>query len=119
MDAAGALEDLTELSTQIEAAVIWRGDGEVEASTLSAGGAARLAGIAHELLTAAARIQAAQGRALAQLEAATGSGSVFVVREEARTIAATTRPEPTSGLVLYDLRACLRSIAEEPGDEAA
>ena len=47
-----------------------------------------------------------------QLEAATVSGSVFVVRDAERTIAATTTPEPTVGLVFYDLKTCLRSIDE-------
>jgi len=48
-----------------------------------------------------------------QLEAATLAGSVFVVRDGERMIAATTTPEPTVGLVFYDLKTCLRSI-EEP-----
>ena len=47
---------------------------------------------------------------MAQLEAATTIGSVFVVREGERAIAATTSPEPTVGLVFYDLKTCLRSI---------
>ena len=38
---------------------------------------------------------------------------VFVVRDGDRVAAATTVPEPTAGLVLYDLRTCLRRI-EEP-----
>jgi hypothetical protein len=29
-------------------------------------------------------------------------------------IAATTAPEPTVGLVFYDLKSCLRGLAEEP-----
>ena len=49
---------------------------------------------------------------LAQLEAATLDGSVFVVRRAGRTIAATTRPDPTVGLVFYDLKHCLRSIED-------
>ena len=36
------------------------------------------------------------------------TGSVFVVRDGERMIAATTRPEPTVGLVFYDLKHCLR-----------
>jgi hypothetical protein len=40
------------------------------------------------------------------------SGSVFVVRDGDRLIAATTTPEPTVGLVFYDLKTCLRSIDE-------
>ena len=42
---------------------------------------------------------------------------MFVVRREsgaagARIIAATTRPDPTVGLVFYDLKHCLRSIED-------
>jgi len=36
---------------------------------------------------------------------------VFAVRSGARTILATTRPDPTVGLVLYDLRSCLRNAS--------
>ena len=43
--------------------------------------------------------------------AATLDGSVFVVRDHGRVLAATTPPEPTVGLVFYDLKSCLRSIA--------
>ena len=47
---------------------------------------------------------------MAQLEAATLEGSVFVVRDGERMIAATTTPEPTVGLVFYDLKTSLRSV---------
>ena len=57
---------------------------------------------------------------VSQLEAATAEGSVFVVRDGGRTIVATTRPEPTVGLVFYDLKTALRSIdpvgAEDDGE---
>jgi hypothetical protein len=53
-----------------------------------------------------------------QLEAATVDGSVFVVRDGGRTIAATTTPEPTVGLVFYDLKTCLRSIDDPPAPPA-
>ena len=66
MDAAQALSDLTEISSQIEAAVVLDADGSPLASTL----------------------------------------------DEQRTIAATTGPEPTVGLVFYDLKSCLRSVDE-------
>jgi hypothetical protein len=39
---------------------------------------------------------------------------VFVVRDEERLIAATTGPGPTAGLVFYDLKSALRSLAEPP-----
>ena len=34
------------------------------------------------------------------------------MRDGDRLIAATTTPEPTVGLVFYDLKTCLRSVAE-------
>jgi len=39
------------------------------------------------------------------------SRSVFVVRDEERLIAATTGTGPTAGLVFYDLKSALRSLA--------
>jgi hypothetical protein len=39
---------------------------------------------------------------------------VFVVRDGERLIVATTTPEPTVGLVFYDLKTCIRSIEDTP-----
>src|SRR5919204_613491 len=55
-----------------------------------------------------------RGEALAQLEVALPEGSVFVVVHGERLIAATTAPEPTVGLVFYDLKSCLRDLDREP-----
>jgi predicted regulator of Ras-like GTPase activity (Roadblock/LC7/MglB family) len=111
MDAARALADLTEISSQIEAAVVLDKDGSLLGSTLADEARANeLARAARELLAAAE--SAAGDKELAQVEVATTEGSVFVVRDDERTIAATTTPEPTVGLVFYDLKSCLRSIAE-------
>jgi predicted regulator of Ras-like GTPase activity (Roadblock/LC7/MglB family) len=119
MDAAQALADLTEISSQIESAVVTDAEGAVLASTFAeADRADALAGAAEALLTAADRVQGESGSPLAQLEAATPEGSVFLVRDAGRLIAATTRPEPTVGLVFYDLKSCLRAIAAETEDEA-
>jgi len=52
-------------------------------------------------------------------EVATAEGSVFVVRGEGRLIAATTTPEPTVGLVFYDLKSCLRALGVEEKPKAA
>jgi predicted regulator of Ras-like GTPase activity (Roadblock/LC7/MglB family) len=118
MDAARALADLTEISSQIEAAVLAEADGEVLASTLSDGARAeRLASASRALLAAAEHLRGGSGSPLAQLEAATVEGSVFVVRDGERLIAATTRPEPTVGLVFYDLKSCLRAAAAEGDDD--
>lgn len=110
MDPAQALADLQEISTQIEAAVVVGPDGSPLASTLDADRAAEVARAAGDLLQAAGRTADA-GRAVAQLEVATRDGCVFVVRDEERTIAATTGVDPTVGLVFYDLKSTLRSIA--------
>jgi predicted regulator of Ras-like GTPase activity (Roadblock/LC7/MglB family) len=115
MDAVGALADLTEISSQVEAAVVFDEDGTVLASTLDDGAPGeRLAGAALDLLASAGEQSYGAGRTLTQLEVALREGSVFVVRDQDRSIVATTRADPTSGLVFYDLKTCLRALAESP-----
>ena len=112
VDAALALADLTEISSQIEAAVLFDEAGTVLGSTLADERAAQaLARSAAELLAGAAAFRSSEA-AVTQLEASTQEGSVFVVRDGARRIAATTGPSPTVGLVFYDLKSCLRGTGE-------
>jgi predicted regulator of Ras-like GTPase activity (Roadblock/LC7/MglB family) len=115
MDAAQALADLTEISTQIQAALIADEKGAVLASTLAddatAGQAARSA---LDLLAAAEDADRNGTVRLTQVLAATRAGSVFVVRGEDRIATAITGSEPTVGLVFYDLKTCLRLSAEPP-----
>ena len=124
VDAAQALAELTEISSEIETAAIADQQGNVTATTHQSGDALAAAGRA--LLEHAARVQ---GREPAQVDVATARGSVFVVRDDGRTIVATTAPEPTAGLVFYDLKTCLRALdapkpkrrrtkPKEPVDEA-
>jgi predicted regulator of Ras-like GTPase activity (Roadblock/LC7/MglB family) len=115
MDVAGALADLTEISSQVEAAVVFDDDGTVLASTLADGAPSeRLARAALDLL-GVAREQATGGvRSLTQLEVALRDGSLFVARDQDRSIVATTGADPTSGLVFYDLKTCLRALVESP-----
>jgi predicted regulator of Ras-like GTPase activity (Roadblock/LC7/MglB family) len=107
VDAAQALAELTEISSEIEAAAIADGDGSVIAATPASGDA--LAGAGRALLEQAALAQS--GHEPAQINASTARGSVFVVRAGERTIVATTTPEPTVGLVFHDLKTCLRALA--------
>jgi predicted regulator of Ras-like GTPase activity (Roadblock/LC7/MglB family) len=110
MEPAQALADLVEISSQIEAVVLVEGDGSVVASTFAdADQAAGLADVARDVVARAEGV--ARGREVTQVELAVAEGSVFAVRSGARTILATTRPDPTVGLVLYDLRSCLRNAA--------
>ena len=109
MDAAQALADLVEISAQIETAVLAEANGTVLASTLADEERAQaVARDAVELLQAAA---GAAGEPV-QLEAAVPEGSVFVVRDGERLVAAVTGRDPTAGLVLYDLKTCLRLAGE-------
>jgi predicted regulator of Ras-like GTPase activity (Roadblock/LC7/MglB family) len=116
MDAAQALADLIEISTQIETAVLVDGQGTVVASSLGdEARAAAIARAARDLLAAAEESTSGTegGERLVQLQAATQDGCVFVVRDEERIVAAVTVPDPTVGLVFYDLKTCLRHAAGE------
>ena len=115
MDAARALADLTEISTQIRAAVVLEADGSLLGSTLAdekRGG--QMAAAARRLLDEAASVASAgEASPPAQLQVSMPEGSVFVVREGGRTIVATAAADPTIGLVFYDLKSCLRRLADE------
>jgi len=111
MDAQQALADLTEISSQIEAAVVFDDKGKVAGSTLADGES--FAQAAGELLAAADEVKTGQSP-LTQLEISTADGSVFVVRDGKTLIAATTGPAPTVGLVFYDLKSALRSAKPKP-----
>jgi predicted regulator of Ras-like GTPase activity (Roadblock/LC7/MglB family) len=109
MDAAQALADLTEISSQIEAAVLFDESGNVQGSTLDDEAASQaLARAGVHLLEGVTKLRT-EGE-VTQLEASTARGSVFVVRSGERRIAATTGPAPTVGLVFYDLKSCLRGV---------
>jgi hypothetical protein len=102
MDASAALSELVGLSTQVVEAVIAGTDGSRE---LAAAGA--------ELLSAAASIR--PGTPVERVHVDLERGSLVAVRDPERTIVATTVPEPTAGLVAFDLRTALRRLR---GDEA-
>jgi predicted regulator of Ras-like GTPase activity (Roadblock/LC7/MglB family) len=104
MDAARALADLTEISSQIREAALVGPDGALVA------GSERVALAARELLEVAETVR--PGGSVTQAEVSTAAGSLFVVRDGERIVAATTGPEPTVGLVFYDLKAALRSADE-------
>jgi predicted regulator of Ras-like GTPase activity (Roadblock/LC7/MglB family) len=113
MDAAQALAELTELSSQVRRAVVLDAGGAVLGSTHGdTPGAQTLAQAALELLGAAGELHASPDE-VTRAEVELSEGSLFVIREAGRTIAATTGPRPTAGLVAYDLRTCLQRIQEK------
>jgi predicted regulator of Ras-like GTPase activity (Roadblock/LC7/MglB family) len=110
MDAAQALKELMELSSQITLAVVLGTDGEVLAtSSDDPTAAAGLAASTVELVAAAADL-GSDGRDVTRVEVELEEGALFVVREAGHTVAATTGANPTSGLVIYDLRTCAQAI---------
>ena len=129
MDAAQALAELTELSSQVERAVVLDGSGAVLGSTVDDAAATdALARAALDLIAAAGDVHgSADDVTLAEVELE--EGGLFVLREGEHTIAATTGPSPTAGLVVYDLRTCLRALdkpkpkrtrkPKEPREDAA
>ena len=118
MDAAAALAELKSLSTQIQVVVLASRDGSVTAATVADDRAVRLGRLARDLVTGADAVRGDLGRdALAQLQAATPEGSVFVVVDGDRLAVATTGADPTVGLVFYDLKTLLRQLAS--GDTVA
>jgi predicted regulator of Ras-like GTPase activity (Roadblock/LC7/MglB family) len=120
LNAHEALDDLKQISVQVTAAAIGDSGGALEACTLADGTAGeRLVRLGSELWEAAEQARRDLGRdELSQVEIATPDGSVFVVRDAARTIVATTTVDPIVGLVFYDLRTCLRTVAEGARDIA-
>lgn len=109
---AAALAELAELSTQVTRAVVVGPHGVEGAIGAEGDRADRLARTGEALLAAAAAVPHGSDAGVTRVEVVTPAGGVFVVVEAGHTIVATTVPEPTAGLVLYDLRAALRRIAE-------
>jgi predicted regulator of Ras-like GTPase activity (Roadblock/LC7/MglB family) len=120
MDPNTAIRELKDLSTQIETVVLAAADGSSIASTLPEERSARIARLATDLVARADGVRSDLGReALAQLQAATPDGSVFVVIDSGRVAVATTGPDPTVGLVFYDLKTLLRQVANGAAKEEA
>jgi predicted regulator of Ras-like GTPase activity (Roadblock/LC7/MglB family) len=121
MDAAQALADLAEVSSQIEGAVLVGADGTLLASTFAdeaRGG--RVAERALDLVNGASDSGVGGDRAeLTQVLVELPGGAVFVARDAERLVAAVTGPDPTVGLVFYDLKTCLRLTSEGQPREPA
>ncbi len=118
MEPNEALAELLTLSSQIADAAILDDSSAVLASTGAGERGEQLGRIATELLAAAEDVPASAP--ISRVEVRLGETSVFVVRESGHIAVATTVPEPTAALVVYDLRTALRRLAEqEPVKRAA
>jgi len=100
---------LVDMSADVRAAVLVDpAGGLVAAGGTGRGPARRLAGLAHDLLAAAD----AAGGPNAHVEAQTGNGAVFAVRNARYTLACVTRRLALPALVLYDMRQTLLALGE-------
>jgi predicted regulator of Ras-like GTPase activity (Roadblock/LC7/MglB family) len=113
-----ALSELLEVSPQIEYAIVSSHDGTALASVRRTGIdgphiPTALGSVLARILEEADRGRRELGREpVTQCEIATGDGNVFVVSDDTRLVAAMTAPEPTVGLVFYDLKTALRSVRD-------
>ncbi len=109
-----ALQELLEMSASVRHAVLVRGEGDLLASTLSGGGEASMVKQARAILEEARDAARDMNRPpLSQLFIETGSGCLFIVAGQDDTwLAATTGPDPTVGLVLYDANTTLKNAIE-------
>lgn len=123
--AAGrALEELLEVSPQVDAAVVLERDGGrlLASSPASSDRVAdRLATTCVKIVDAAEQARRELGREpVSQVEVATPDGHVFIVTDPTWIVAAVTDADPTVGLVFYDLKTALRTVREaRPGDGEA
>ena len=111
MDAEQALAELTEISSQIELALIFDSRAELIGTTLADRRVAEsLAFGTAALLACSRRIAAEEQGEPTQIELAYPEGSVLLVREGDLRIAAVASPDPIAGLAFFELRTCLRKL---------
>jgi hypothetical protein len=110
-----ALTELMDISSQVQAAAVFDRGSDSGTSTLQDEERGKqLVSTANALLAAAEELRGNGEPPVTQVEVASGEGSVFVVRDGEHVAAAVTAPEPTTGLVFYDLKSCLRSAFAKP-----
>jgi len=112
MDAGQALAELTEISSQVEFAVVFDSRGELIGSTLTDREAAEaLVRGGSEVFAIASRAGGQERGGPAQVEIALSEASILLAREGDLRILAVTQPDPIAGLVFFDLGICLRKVA--------
>ena len=112
MDAGQALAELTEISSQIEFAVVFDSRGELIGSTLTDREVAEaLARGGSELFATAGTAGGEERGDPAQVELGLSEASILLAREGDLRILAVTQPDPIAGLVFFDLSICLRKVA--------
>ena len=110
-----AFTEMLDISSDIDKAVLF-GPGGILASNMSSEAQASTVALAEELVRLSGLRAAEMGsQPLTQLVIETTGGLVFLAREttdEGMTVLATGRKGSRVGLVLYDIKTCLRDARE-------
>jgi predicted regulator of Ras-like GTPase activity (Roadblock/LC7/MglB family) len=110
-----AFQEMLDISTDLDKAVLFRGD-EVIVSNFPESLQASMVAKAKELAALGGqKAQEMGGSPLTQLVVETDSGSVFVVREAkdgGMGVLATGKKDSRIGLVFYDMKTCIRDSQE-------
>lgn len=113
MDAGQALAELTEISSQIDFALIFDARGElVEATLADRERAESVAFGAAALLACTTRAGGSERGEPIQVELTYPEGSLLFVLQDGLRIVALTSPDPIAGLAFFELRACLRKLTD-------
>jgi predicted regulator of Ras-like GTPase activity (Roadblock/LC7/MglB family) len=113
MDAAQALTELADISSQIEWALIFDARGDlIEATLADRSRAESLAFGAAALLACSTRVGGPERGEPIQVELVYPEGSLLIVRQDDLRILALTSPDPIAGLAFFELRNCLRKLNE-------
>ena len=116
-----ALQEMLDISTDIDKAVVYAGD-EILAANFPVDIRKDMVDRAQELgKLGGERSQGMGAGELTQLMVQTDQGCIFLVREtegQNMGILATGKKDSRVGLVFYDMKTCLRDTREEDEDEA-
>jgi predicted regulator of Ras-like GTPase activity (Roadblock/LC7/MglB family) len=101
------LQYLSELSTDIKASVIVSADGRTAAASRPGEAGDRLRELTEQLFEYA---DAADDRAVTQVEVSTGDGAVYAVRDERWIVGVVAGRFALSSLMFYDLRSVIGDL---------
>jgi predicted regulator of Ras-like GTPase activity (Roadblock/LC7/MglB family) len=101
------LQYLSELSTDIKASVIVSADGRTAAASRPGEAGDRLRELTEQLFEKA---DAADDRAVTQVEVSTGDGAVYAVRDERWIVGVVAGRFALSSLMFYDLRSVIGDL---------
>ncbi len=110
-----AFEEMMDISSDIDKAVLFDADGVLASNMPEEAQATALAQARELARLAEVRAGEMGSQAFTQLVVETGSGYVFLAREsgaEAMGLLATGKKGSRVGLVLYDLKTCIRDARE-------